>query len=327
MLGQLEKGISMPKFHYVEASIHLNDAPDVLYFRHAIVTARTECEAYSVGMNKQLGRSHERWLNNYVIPIGGEAAMEDWPALSGPSAPSRDELEVLVRDWALRRLTLAWDECDSGRVNADAEEACIAAGVRLADFAACLGGARVEALVRDVEQEFSKHCAPVVWASFSARIIPDSQEGRYPCPSCPVDQYRAPFLTDQERSHSMTDVQPRADIDNPDTTRKSDIQSELGQPLRGGDSRLRNEELEALVTHWAEQRLRVVASYYANSDAPRGEDDEECPEACVRVEQLAEWLGIERVEELVQAAKRSWARKMAPDVWNVIGLCRLPGVL
>ena len=232
----------MPKFHYVEASIHLNDAPDVLYFRHAIVTARTECEAYSVGMNKQLGRSHERWLNNYVIPIGGEAAMEDWPALSGPSAPSRDELEVLVRDWALRRLTLAWDECDSGRVNADAEEACIAAGVRLADFAACLGGARVEALVRDVEQEFSKHCAPVVWASFSARIIPDSQEGRYPCPLCPVDQYRAPFLTDQGRSHSMTDVQPRADIDNPDTTRKSDIQSELGQPLRGGDSRLRNEE-------------------------------------------------------------------------------------
>ena len=232
-----------------------------------------------------------------------------------------------MRDWALRRLTLAWDECHSGRVNADAEEACIAAGVRLADFAACLGGAHVEALVRDVEQEFSKRCAPVVWASFSARIIPDSQEGRYPRPLCPVDQYRAPFLTDQGRSHSMTDVQPRADIDNPDTTRKSDIQSELGQPLRGGDSRLRNEELEALVTHWAKQRLRDVASYYANSDAPRGEHDEECPEACVRVEQLAEWLGIERVEELVQAAKRSWARKMAPDVWNVIGLCRLPGVL
>ena len=317
----------MPNFYYVEACVRLNDTPDMPYFRHTIVTARTESEAYSVGTTKELDRSHERVLNTYVIPIGGEATTEDWPTLSGLHAASQDELEVLVRDWALRRLKLAWDEYHSGRVNLYAEEGCIAAGRRLADLGACLGGARVEALVRDVEQEFSKHCVPVVWAAFSVRIIPDSPEGRYPRPACPVDQYRAPFLTDQGRPHSTTDVQPRADIDNPDTTRKSDIQSEHGQPPRGGDSRLRNEELEALVTHWVKERLRDVASYYANSDAPRGEDDEECPQACVRVEQLAEWLGIERVEELVQDVERSWARKMAPDVWNVIGLCRLPGVL
>ncbi len=301
----------MPKFYYVEACVRLNDTPDMPYFRHTVVAARTESEAYSVGMTKQLGRSHERLLNTYVIRIGGEAATEDWPTLSGRHAPGRDELEVLVRDWALRRLRLAWDECHIGHVNAAAEEGCIVAGMRLADFAVCLGGEHVEALVRDVEREFSKQCAPGPWAAFSVRIVPDSQEGRYPRPFWPTDQSRAPFLKAQGQPHSTTGGEPRAEVDN--------------QSPRGGDGRLRHEELEALVTHWAKERLRDVASHHANSDAPIGEDEHGL-QASERVEQLAGWLGTERVEELVQEVERSWVRKMAPDVWKAVDSCHYWGL-
>ena len=209
----------MKRFHYIEAYYPV-DEPGLLYFRHTPVTARNESRAYDAGMSKRLGRPGDRFLNNYVIRVDPlefaaytRAAREEWPTLSGPSALSLEEVGLLVRDVASRRLRLAWDECTVGQVNVHAEETCIGAGRRIAEFIACVDRIDVEAVVHDVEHEFSKGCNPSLWAAFSSKIVPESYEGRYPRPLCPIDRYRRPSIDDRKPPPSATPVQAQGQAD------------------------------------------------------------------------------------------------------------------
>ena len=250
------------------------------------------------------------------------AAREEWPTLSGPSALSLEEVGLLVRDVASRRLRLAWDECTVGQVNVHAEETCIGAGRRIAEFIACVDRIDVEAVVHDVEHEFSKGCNPSLWAAFSSKIVPESYEGRYPRPLCPIDRYRRPSIDDRKPPPSATPVQAQGQADA-----RSRTEEESAHVLDGGDRNLvRDVELETLVTHWAEQRLtRVYASRADTEATPASADDG--LDVGERIQQLAEWLGAKRVEELVAAVERAWTAKVAPDCWKAIALCHVEGDL
>ena len=59
----------MLNFLYIEAYVRLDDVPDMIAFRHTAVAAWNETEAYKIGAEKQLCRSHEYMWNSYVIRV------------------------------------------------------------------------------------------------------------------------------------------------------------------------------------------------------------------------------------------------------------------
>ena len=111
-------------------------------------------------------------------------------------------LEEQVGHWAQRRLELAYHEYSSGlRYNEDDWER-VDAGERLAELAEQLGTERVEAIVRSVEQRWADSVREEDWRLFSAAIVTESYEGRYPGWPSAFDFYRAPHLGAEGRPNA-----------------------------------------------------------------------------------------------------------------------------
>lgn len=104
--------------------------------------------------------------------------------------PAEDQ----VRHLAKLRLDLTVGQYTLGEVWQSDDDARIAAGEKIREYAEVLGAKRVEAIVQEVEQKFASGFGEEDWRCFAAAIIPESYEGRYPGLSCPFDQYREPFL-------------------------------------------------------------------------------------------------------------------------------------
>lgn len=61
---------NMKHFHYIEA-YYPRDDPDMLTFRHRVVVARNEYNAYHAGLDGINGgrNTGDRVINNFVVPF------------------------------------------------------------------------------------------------------------------------------------------------------------------------------------------------------------------------------------------------------------------
>ena len=73
-------------------------------------------------------------------------------------------------------------------------DTALEAGERLAELARSLGAARVEQIVREIEDAWAADVGPEAWLPFADAIVVDSYEGRYPGLESPFDRYRAPYV-------------------------------------------------------------------------------------------------------------------------------------